>query len=188
MDQREQAMMERIPPLARFEASPIRELVMCRLRELQPNEIAPYDELRVLTGEDPQASGRGLIYRARQKLIAEGIVTEIVIGVGVKRMGEVGKVDVANGHLGRSRNAVKRASKTVRAVRPNELPPKEQSRYLQTIVNIGIHQHFYSRKAQTKLAQLSQQGLAPAELKKMLQASVEGNERRQPKKPSEPVG
>ena len=78
--------LRRIPPLARFEESPLRRQLMERLRRAAPAQIVTYSELSALIGEDVQRHARHLQDSARRGLLREHLVFTAVTNQGLKRL------------------------------------------------------------------------------------------------------
>jgi len=165
-------MLERIPPLARFEESPVRRIVADRLRGVPTGGIIPYSELSALAGGDAQRDARHLIASARSLLLKERILFDAVTNVGLKRLNDIGALDATESHLQRGRRAVQRAGKTLAVCDYEALPPTERERHSLNAMRIAIHRQFSSKGIVRRLGAAVTEGVAVSKLRAQLSGVI----------------
>lgn len=161
-------MLQRIPPLARFEESPVRRLVAEKMRAAAIGEVVPYSALSEVIGGDAQGAGRHLVASARAMLLKEGILFDAVTNVGLKRLDDVGALDATESHLNRSRRAVKRASRTLAVSNYEALPEPEKKRHGLYALRIAVQRQFSGRGAIGRLGNALAAGVSAGNMRKQL--------------------
>lgn len=161
-------MLQRVPPLSLFEESPLRRVLVEKLREIPVDAVISFEEMSEVIAGNAQGEGRHYVTSARDALLREGIVYGAVINVGIKRLSNIGAIDATETHLDRSRNAVTRASKTLRACDYEALPPEERQRYGLAQIRVGVMRQFNSVASVRRLKGAVAKGISTANMKAQL--------------------
>ena len=141
-----------IPPLARFERSPITQALLDRVIVAKENEVVGYAELSEIAGDDVQNGARGLLRSAREiALKSHGIATDAVTNVGIKRLDDAGAIAVAASMPMRIHRTVRRGERYMETVDPTELCTVEQERLVVTRLHLGILNLFSLPRTYTAL-------------------------------------
>ena len=92
-------------------------LMMQRLREASLDDVVEYRELSTLIGRDVQVRARGQLSTARNRLLRdEGIYFDVIPGVGLKRVGDDGKIEAAKEKRVRVKNMARRTERLLSTV------------------------------------------------------------------------
>jgi hypothetical protein len=137
-------------PLARFEQSPYTRLLIQRLRQVPVGAVVEYAALTRELGIDVDGRARHLLRSARTRLLEEeGIVFDAVTAVGIKRLDDVGTVDVAEGRTRITGRQIRRTLKIAGTVRdPKGLPPAARARHEAVTIKNGVMAVLFQPKAQ----------------------------------------
>ena len=131
--------LQSIPPVARFERSPLTQALLDRITSAEENEVVPYVELSGIAGDDVQNGARGLLDTARSiALKSHGVATDAVVNVGIKRLDDAGAIAVASSVPNRIHRAVRRGERYIETVDPTELDTAEQGRLSIARLHLGI--------------------------------------------------
>jgi hypothetical protein len=163
---------QRVPPLSAFEESPLRREIIEALSNLAVGEVMAYSALSELAGEDIRNAWH-LVTSAREALLKEGLVFDVVRTVGIKRLDEDGKVAASEGYLDKTKFAARRATRILRATHLAELSETSKLRFFVAEVRAGAVLQFSAKRTLSTLAATLQAGRTPRELKSELLASVE---------------
>lgn len=105
-------------------------LLAQRLRGLTPGETVSYDELDKAIGRKVRAGARQALYSARNIALREGIVTEAVRKVGIKRLTDSEIVGAIGGqYRERVRRGGRRAMRKLTSVDFEQLSPHEKVKH-----------------------------------------------------------
>lgn len=142
------------------------------LQALQIDESIPYAALSDAIGRDVRTEARHALDSARRRLLrAHRLLFECVRGVGLKRLGDEGKVSTGEWHLRRARTQAKKCVDKVTAVDnfqalPNDL--KVQHNVL--LAQAGVLRHITSPKTTAKLQKAVDQPKRDLALRECLEA------------------
>jgi hypothetical protein len=153
-----------IPPLARFEAHPLRLVIQDRLRRVAVGEVITYDEIDQLVGFDSREEAPHLLQYARDVLIDEGFVFDVVTGKGLKRASDSNAVAIVEGQAKRALSAANKGARIVRTVNYEALSPGDRIRFGVAQVRIGIVQQFGRLAIGRKVAAAINSGGDPKQL------------------------
>jgi hypothetical protein len=153
-----------IPPLALFEAHPIRLLIQDRLRRVQPGEMIPYGAIDALVGFDVREHAPHLLQYAKDALIDEGIVFDTIVGEGIKRATPSNAVAIAEGQASRAANAAAKGARIIKSIDLEALAPGERIRFGIAQIRIGVMQQFNRPTVGRKLGKALEAGSRPAQL------------------------
>lgn len=156
--------MQRIPPLSRFEESPFRRMLIDWLRDVPIGEIATYKDLSEIVGDDIRRAWH-LLSSAREVLLKEGLVFDVVVNVGLKRLDDIGKVAAAEGYLDKSRNAARRTNRVLRVTDYAALSDADRLRYNIADIRAGAVQMFASKRGIRQIVAAAESGSALRQLK-----------------------
>lgn len=163
--------MRIIPPLGLFEAHPVRLQIQEILRRVHTGDVITYADLSAETELDIHEY-RHLLSYARDVLVDEGIVFDVVPTVGLKRVDSAGALAVVEGDTRRLKNTAQRAGRKMRAVDLEQLTPSERIRFGLSQVRIGIVQQFARKSTANKVEKALQADIAPAQLSKSVVGSL----------------
>lgn len=158
-------MRQSIPPLARFEESPVRRQLMEVLRGVKVGQVISYSRLSAEAGEDVQRKARHLLDSARAALRREGILFDAVTNVGLKRLDDVGAVAVAEGQSRRSERADRRASEALKIANYENLSDVDRRRWDRVSIIVGARRLFSGKRAEQRADRLLDRGGGLKELK-----------------------
>ncbi len=165
--------LNRIPPLARFEESPIRRVLIDRLREAAVNEVVSYGELSRLAQSDVQRESRHLLSSARSVLERhDRVLFDAVTNVGLKRMDSVGVLYVVGGRQRRTHRGLKKTARILTIAEYEKLPQKEQDQYRLLEIRTALQLQFGGRKIETRLLRAVEQSVTPKQLKDALTGTL----------------
>lgn len=165
--------MERVPPLAQFEESPMRRVIMQRLREVEVQEVIPYSVLSGLVGGDVQREQRHLLASATKALLRERIVFGAVTNVGLKRLNDMGIVDRAETGLTRIQRAARRSGRILTLADYEQLSPVDQKRYRITQIRLGATVQFGGKKALGQITRAVEASVTAKQLKAAIAQSLD---------------
>lgn len=165
--------MRIIPPLARFEAHPVRLLLQEFLRTVQTGAVISYVDLSKEAELDVRAhEHRHLLYSAREALLDEGIVFDVIPNVGLKRTDSAGALAVVEGQTRKIVSAARRGRRQMTAVDLDLLSPTERMRFGVAQVWIGIVQQFSKRATSNKIEKVLHAGGQPAQVSEAVVGSL----------------
>jgi hypothetical protein len=123
-----------------------------RLRELEPNAILTYPDIKRILGEDPQ-SGRGYnrAMKARKILSREGKEFKPETGVGLRRLDAAGIAGTVANETHLIHGAVKRTLNKAANCDLNELAPEARSNLLARMSQLAVIGEFATDKAALKI-------------------------------------
>lgn len=133
-----------------------------RLRTMEVGESIPNADLNTLIHGDVQGKERGFLTTARKRLLAEGIVVEVVRNVGVKREDEVGKVACVNSSRSRVRRAARKGLKYAVTVDRAQLPATDAMALDLNAACLAMTLNITSSDGMAKIGKTPQQGAIPA--------------------------
>lgn len=142
--------MERVPPLSRFEVSPVRRALEDWLREIPVGEVASYADLSTVAGEDVRGVWH-LVRSAREALLKEGMVFDVVPNTGLRRADDVGKVNAGQTYADKGARAARRALRLLRTADFDALPPDARVRYTTTELRAGMMHQFGNERTARKV-------------------------------------
>jgi hypothetical protein len=149
-----------VPPLSRFERSPITQWLLDRIEIAEVDEVIPYVELSEIAQDDVQNGARHLLLSARRiALTQHHIPTDAVVNVGIKRLSEEGAVDAGGAvtkHIKRSAVKGQRILATVK--RPKELPEEYRQRYDVMRIQLSLSRLFAGHHAAAQLGKMKERG------------------------------
>lgn len=124
------------------------------LRQIKPEGIVTYRTISEVIKEDPQKqAGRGIVYRLRKKLLADGIVFYPVAGVGIKRLTDAEMIDasVLEGKYGHRK--YKKSLHVLKAANYDELSPEDKIRHNSQATVVAAVQLFQAPKQRRLIEQ-----------------------------------
>jgi hypothetical protein len=155
-------MLHQIPPLARFERSPITELLLARIRSMESGETVPYAELNEIAGDDVQNGVRHLLASARKIALREGIAVAAVTEVGMKRLDSKGALDVGGDHTTkRVRRQLKTGLRILATADPERLGVSDRRRLDMYRVHLGTLRLFTAPKMERKFIAAAEDASLP---------------------------
>lgn len=163
---------QRIPPLARFEAHPVRLQIQDLLVKAAVGDVVTYEQVSAEIGYDVRETPH-LLYSAREALCEAGVVFDVVPGVGVKRVADAGALGMAEGYNVRIHGAARRATRVLRTVDSEALTPGERIRLRLAQIRAGIAQQFATRRMAHKMERAVTAGAEPAQLRAAVSKSLE---------------
>lgn len=141
-------------------------------------DVVTYAQMSAAIGRDVQTVGRGHLRTARVRLHrAQQMVFAAVPNVGVKRMDDIGKIEIATGHTRRGRTQYKMAVRTVAAVDNFDALPNDQKiKHSMVAAQAGAILHMTSAVRSKKLAaaigEHAQKSFKPRESLELMKASL----------------
>lgn len=140
-----------------------------RITNLEPNEVVSYDELSKLIGRDVRGRAVSNLYQARRKALREErIVTESVIGLGIKRMTDSQVVVGFESFMSRSRRAARREATKLTSVDYPKLSRTDQTKHNAALATLGVIQHIASTSSMNRLETKVQDSSGPLPIGKTL--------------------
>lgn len=117
-----------------------------------------YDSMSKIIGRDVQAEARQSLRKARQRLLKEhGAVFEAIMGVGVKRIDDNGKLDRQHAFSRRISKACKRRQDELKTIDVEKLAPDRVSDAYSQMAMVGFLKHALSTQAGNQIVAAQQQ-------------------------------
>lgn len=133
-----------IPPIARFERSPMTQICLDQILDAKPNDVLTYAALSEMVGDDVQHELRATLYSARKIALASySVATGVVVGIGIKILDEAGAVALASVVPKRIYKTAGRGELLLASVGdPSVLDPDDLEQMSIVRLQLGIHKLF----------------------------------------------
>lgn len=148
------------------------------LREAEIGQIVSYSEMSSAIGRDVPTEARGNLRTARRQLLREhNMVFGPVLGVGMKRLDDAGKIESAHGHARRGRSQYRMAVRTVAAVDDFDALPNDQKiRHSLVAAQAGailqLSSPTLTRKLEAAVSMHTQKSFKPKESLELMKGSL----------------
>ncbi|MBE0568910.1 MAG: hypothetical protein IH577_04465 [Deltaproteobacteria bacterium] len=128
------------------------QVLIEKLRGVEVGAAVTYVQMSEWIGRDVRGHGYGSLCTARNRLIRdEGIVFGTVIGVGLKRLDDAGKVSEAGEHINAIRRAADRGLAVAKAAEYDALPEEAKKKYNATVSHLGVLRAVTTSAAQKRI-------------------------------------
>lgn len=122
-------------------------LLYQRILKLNPDETISYAELSAVIGRDVTGSARSNLFSARNKALREGINTEAVTKVGIKRLTDTQTVGTTDGRVrDHIRRVTGKAVKKLATVDFNNLSNPDKVKHNTAVSHLGALRAFAADK------------------------------------------
>lgn len=147
------------------------QVAMKRLSQAKVGQTITYDELSTLLGRNVQREARYCLQTACRRLLTdERMVFEAVRGVGMKRLDDVGIVDVGQHYIRRVHNTARRGAKKLMCVQEfDKLPNDKKVEHNASLSVLGMLNHVTKNKEIAKIEKKVEQASGQLPLAKMLE-------------------
>lgn len=135
-----------------FERSPMTDLILERIMEMQPGDLLTYGELNRLIAGDVQDGEYHYLRSARDIALRDGVVTDAVTNEGIKRLDDAGSVSHAGGRVKKMHRQSKRIGRVLGSVGdPSLLSARDRQSYDIATLVAGVTRYFTSSNYQKRV-------------------------------------